>query len=286
MKTKTLIPLALLAALLAGCQERASEPQAENGQAKPATTAAATPGETPIDSDAAAFVDGRAISKSRLQAAVMENQRPGVDPAQLQKSVLDSLINIEVLVHEAEKLSIDKRSDVVAKLEDQRRNALSTALIQEQLATFSITDDQLKAEYDKEFAKAEKEYKARHILVETEDAAKAIISELDGGADFAELAKAKSTGPSGSSGGDLGWFTAERMVKPFSDTVATLEKGSYTKTPVKTQFGWHVIKLEDTRDVQPPEFKDVSAQLKTLLQRRHIQTYLATLRDKADIKIP
>ena len=278
MKAKTLIPVALLAvaATLTACQE-------QNNVASPGTEPAAA-AQPAMPADTVAIVNGRPISKARLQAVVRENTRPGVDPAQVEERVLNSLINIEILVSEAERLAMDKREDVVAKLEEQRRNTLSTALIQEQLATFSITDEQLRAEYDRQFATPEKEYKARHILVESEDEARDIIAELDKGADFAALAKARSTGPSGSNGGDLGWFTADRMVKPFSDAVAAMQTGQYSGTPVKTRFGWHVILLEDSRDVPAPDFDEVSKQIRTMLQRRHIQDYLEQLRANADIK--
>lgn len=277
MKAKTLIPVAALLAattLLTACQE----------QNNASSSNESAPAQAAMPADTVAIVNGHPISQARLQAVVRENTRPGADPDQVKEQVLNSLINIEILVSEAERLAMDKREDVVAKLAEQRRNTLSTALIQEQLSTFSVTDDQLKAEYDKQFATPEKEYKARHILVKDENAARDIIAELDKGADFAELAKAKSTGPSGSNGGDLGWFTAARMVKPFSDAVAAMQVGKYSRTPVKTQFGWHVILLEDSRDVPAPAFDEVSKQLKTMLQRRHIQNYLEQLREKADIR--
>ena len=128
-----------------------------------------------------------------------------------------------------------------------------------------------------------KEYKARHILVKTEDEAKAVVKQLDDGSDFAKLAKEKSTGPSGKTGGDLGWFRPQQMVPPFSDAVAAMKKNTYTKKPVKTQFGWHVIKLEDLRDVQPPKFEDIKDQVKTIVQTKRVQKYVKSLRDKAKI---
>src|SRR5690606_21794865 len=108
----------------------------------------------------------------------------------------------------------------------------------------------------------QEEVNARHILVKTEDEAKAIISELDAGKDFAELAKAKSEDSNKSDGGDLGWFTKGRMVPEFEEAAFALEKGAYTKAPVKSQFGYHVIKLEDRRDVQPPAFEQVEPQIR------------------------
>ena len=129
------------------------------------------------------------------------------------------------------------------------------------------------------------EYKARHILVKTEDEAKNVIAQLDKGADFAKLAKEKSIGPSGKEGGDLGWFSPDNMVKPFADAAAALKVGTYSKTPVHTQFGWHVIKLEDTRPVSPPSFDELKNQLMNSWRNKMISAYLDRLRSEANVKI-
>ena len=129
------------------------------------------------------------------------------------------------------------------------------------------------------------EFHARHILVETEEAAREVIGLLDGGADFAELAKERSTGPSGPKGGDLGYFTANQMVPEFSQAAAALEPGSYTKEPIKTQFGWHVIKLEDRRTAAPPPLEEIEQQLREQVAREILETVLNGLRDGAEIEI-
>ncbi|MCU7959794.1 MAG: peptidylprolyl isomerase [gamma proteobacterium symbiont of Bathyaustriella thionipta] len=147
-------------------------------------------------------------------------------------------------------------------------------------------EEKVQQRYQELIAKMPKsEFKARHILLEKEDEAKAVIAELDTGADFAELAKQKSTGPSASSGGDLGWFSAGRMVKPFSDATAKLEKGTYTKEPVKTQFGWHVILLEDQRETAPPPLKEVRAQIVQGMQKEILASYIDDLRKNANIEV-
>ena len=149
----------------------------------------------------------------------------------------------------------------------------------------AVTEDEVKARYEKEIAALPKqvEVNARHILVKTEEEAKAIIADLDAGKDFIELAKAKSTDPNKSEGGDLGYFTKGRMVPEFEEAAFAMEKGSYSKTPVKTQFGFHVIKVEDKRDAAPPAYETVSQQVRQLVMR---DKYLAIIeKAKAEQKV-
>jgi peptidyl-prolyl cis-trans isomerase C len=162
---------------------------------------------------------------------------------------------------------------------------LARAAIQDFTNTNPVTDEMAKQLYETQLGAPGKEYKASHILVETQDEAVAIIGELDGGADFAELAKSKSTGPSGASGGQLGWFAPAQMVQPFSAAAAELEKGSYSKEPVETQFGWHVILLEDTRERTPPSFEEVKDRLKLVMANKRLQEHLQEVRAAADIAI-
>ena len=149
----------------------------------------------------------------------------------------------------------------------------------------AVTEDDVKARYEKEIAALPKqeEVSARHILVKTEEEAKAIIADLDAGKDFIELAKEKSTDPNKSEGGDLGYFTKGRMVPEFEEAAFAMEKGTYTKTPVKTQFGFHVIKLEDKRDAAPPAYETVAQQVRQLVMR---DKYLAIIeKAKAEQKV-
>ncbi|MFC3162023.1 peptidylprolyl isomerase [Ciceribacter thiooxidans] len=149
----------------------------------------------------------------------------------------------------------------------------------------AVTDDEVKARYEKEIAALPKqeEVRARHILVKTEDEAKAVIAELDKGKDFVELAKEKSTDPNKSEGGDLGYFTKGRMVPEFEQAAFAMEKGTYSKTPVKTQFGFHVIKVEDKRDAPPPAYEDVAQQVRQLVMRDKYLELIA--KAKADQKV-
>ncbi len=168
-------------------------------------------------------------------------------------------------------------------LENQRRSALANLAIEAALEN-AITDEALQAEYDASFANAEPtpEYKAAHILVETEEEAKKLSEEARGGGDFAELAKANSTGPSGPNGGDLGWFGPGMMVKPFEDAVVAMEPGQVSD-PVQTQFGWHVIKLNETRMQPAPALEEVRGELVNKLQEKTISALLEDLTGKAEI---
>jgi peptidyl-prolyl cis-trans isomerase C len=150
-----------------------------------------------------------------------------------------------------------------------------------------MTDDSLRTRYEEYLAANPpvSEQRARHILVANEDEAREVIVKLDGGADFAELAKEISTGPSGERGGDLGYFTAEQMVPEFSTAASALEPGQYSKDPVQTQFGWHVIMLEDRRDVAPASFEEMEPQLRQDFTRENVEIVLKELRDKATVEI-
>jgi peptidyl-prolyl cis-trans isomerase C len=150
-----------------------------------------------------------------------------------------------------------------------------------------MTDEGLQAKYREHLAAnpPAEEFHARHILVETEEAARAVIALLDGGADFIELAKERSTGPSGPKGGDLGYFTADQMVPEFSQAAAALEPGQHTAEPVKSQFGWHVIKLEDRRTAAPTAFEEVEPQLRQELARESVTAIFKDLRAGIEIEI-
>lgn len=169
--------------------------------------------------------------------------------------------------------------EMKARIELQTRAMLAQAVAQDFIASNPATEEEMRALYDEQVNEAPPlEFKARHILVETQGEAADVIAELDGGADFAELAKEKSTGPSGPSGGDLGWFPPERMVAEFSQAVQALADGAYSQNPVQTQFGWHVILREDSRESAPPPFESVRDALKQNVEGKKLQDYLASLR--------
>ena len=200
---------------------------------------------------------------------------------------IDELVNRELIYQEGVKLNLDKKPEIAAEIDNHKRNILASATIRAHMEAAKFTEEQLRKEYDSHMgAMTSKEFRARHILVKAESDAKAIIAKLDKGGDFAALAKSKSQDPgSAKKGGDLDWFEPGQMVKPFSDAVKAMAKGAYSKTPVQSQFGWHVIKLEDTREIKPPEFEKVKENVRQILRNKEIETYLATLKAKAKIEI-
>ncbi len=237
-----------------------------------------------------ATVNGKPISqKSYDYYLAQAMQRRGKQKGQggvNRETIINELVNRELLRQAAVKAGMEKDKDVAFQIEQLKVDALIQGLINKLAKESKITDADLKKEYDKRIAGAKlSEYKARHILLKTEEDAKTVIAELDSGAKFEELAKKKSTGPSAKDGGDLGWFSPSQMVPPFSQAVAQLKKGQYTKKPVKTRFGYHVIKLEDSRKRTPPKFEDIKPQLRMVMQNQRIQEYISNLRKKAKIDI-
>jgi peptidyl-prolyl cis-trans isomerase C len=199
--------------------------------------------------------------------------------------VLDELISLEVMRQESVDKGLDKQPSVVATLNQQQRTILAGAAIKDYLTSNPVSDEAAKALYDAEIGTPTMEYKARHILVKSREEAEEIIRELDEGGDFEALAKEKSTGPSGKAGGQLGWFSPSQMVKPFADATAALEQGSYTREPVETQFGWHVILLEESRENTPPSFDEVKERLKVLAANQLLQQHIKTLRAESTIRV-
>jgi peptidyl-prolyl cis-trans isomerase C len=203
-----------------------------------------------------------------------------------QMRVLNELVNTFMVARSDEGKKLANNPELKAAMEVDNARLLARAVIRDFMDRTQISDAELKKAYDAKYANAKpKEYKARHILLKTEDEAKAVIAQLDKGADFAKLAKEKSTGPSGRNGGDLGWFTPETMVKPFSDAVKALKDGEYSKKPVKTQFGWHVILREKSRDLPVPTLEEAKPKLTKKLKTEKLSAYIRSLRDKADIEV-
>jgi peptidyl-prolyl cis-trans isomerase C len=202
------------------------------------------------------------------------------------QEILNTLIDRELLFQEAMAKGYDKLPDVVRELDNQKRSLLANVTVSEVLRAQPITDQELRKVYeDRVVSVKANEYKARHILVKTEGEAKDIIAQLDKGADFSALAKSKSIDTaSAEKGGDLGWFSANQMVPEFTKAAAALTKGKYTTTPVKSQFGWHIIMLDDTRPVTPPKFEDIKSRLEGVVQNQRLSEYISALRKKAKIE--
>jgi len=196
------------------------------------------------------------------------------------KGILDQVIQQTILAAQA---GGDTPDRVRLALENERR-ALMAAEHMDVVLADAVTEDAVAAAYEKTYAGAvpEREFDASHILVETEDEAKALVTDLDGGADFAELAKENSTGPSGPRGGALGWFGTGQMVPEFENAVKDMEVGAVS-TPIKTQFGWHVIKLNDTRSKDAPKIDDVRADLEQQVRMETVGAYIAKLTEGATI---
>jgi peptidyl-prolyl cis-trans isomerase C len=233
-----------------------------------------------------ATVNGKPIKQSLVDYIVKDATARGqkVDDS-IRAVIVNKLISSELIAQEAQKSGFDKQPDYQAKEELMRRELLVNSYLQDYVKKTPISDATLKSEYDKFKAQmGDKEFKASHILVKSEQEAKDIIAQLGKGGDFAKIAREKSLDPgSKDKGGDLGWFPPAAMVKPFSDAVSSLQKGKYTAAPVQTQFGWHVIKLEDTRDAQPPAFDKVKDELRNNLQKQQLEKLVNDLRAKAKI---
>lgn len=237
---------------------------------------------------AAPSVNGVAISQQRVDAVVkmMEAQGQPASP-QMAQMVTDQLVTAEVLRQEAVKKSMDKSADFLAEMENAQAMALANRYIKEYIRTNPVTDALLKAEYDK--VKAEfpekKSYHARHILVATEAEAKAVLEALKKGKPFAQLAKEKSQDPgSKNNGGDLGWQEPATFVPEFSGAMVKLAKGQVSATPVKTQFGFHIIKLDDVKVEAAPSVEQLRPQLEQRIQSQRIEELIKTLKAKAKIQ--
>jgi peptidyl-prolyl cis-trans isomerase C len=233
-----------------------------------------------------AVVNGKNISKSEFDLYVENVGRQSKrEITEAEKSqLLDQFISMQLAAEAASKAGIEKEPKVQDQLALARLNVLVDAGLQQWLEKNPVTDAELRPEYDAQVAQMPKEYHARHILVDDQAKAEALTKELKGGADFAKLAEKNSKDPSGKNGGDLGWFTLETMVKPFSDAVAALQPGQMTDKPVQSQFGWHIIKLEESRTTQAPAFEEVKDRVKVLVQRKKLQDYLDSLRKNAKIE--
>jgi peptidyl-prolyl cis-trans isomerase C len=233
-----------------------------------------------------AKVNGAEIRKSDV-ALAEEELGPSLgqmDPASKDDNVLSFLIDMKLVSKAAEDKKIADNDDFKKRLAFSRNRLLMDSLLAQE-GKAATTDEAMKKVYDEASKQigGEQEVRARHILVETEDEAKAVKAELDKGADFAELAKKKSKDPGASDGGDLGFFTKDQMVPEFSAAAFALEPGKISD-PVKSQFGWHIIKVEEKRNRKPPEFDQVKSQIEAYVTRKAQADYVAKLREGAKIE--
>ncbi|WP_114972141.1 peptidylprolyl isomerase [Rhodoferax ferrireducens] len=234
-----------------------------------------------------AIVNGKAVPKARVDALAQQLARSGrpVTP-EMEGQLKDEVIAREIFIQEAQKQGLDVTDDFKVQLELARQTILIRELFGNYQKANPVTDVEIKAEYDR-FAAANggKEFRARHILVEKEDEAKAIIAQLKKGGKFEEIAKKSSKDPgSGAKGGDLDWAGAGNYVAEFSEALSKLTKGKMTETPVKTQFGYHIIRLDDVRDAQLPKFDEVKPQISQQLQQQKMTKFQEELRAKAKVE--
>ncbi|WP_046060202.1 foldase protein PrsA [Paracidovorax citrulli] len=234
-----------------------------------------------------AVVNGKAVPKERVEVLKQQVERSGrpITP-EIEGQIKEEVIAREIFLQEAQKRGLEGSQNV----KDQMELARQTILIRELFADYQkanpVTDADIQAEYDKFVAaNTGKEYKASHILVETEDQAKSIIASIKKGAKFDDIAKKQSKDPgSGARGGDLDWATPSSYVSEFTEALVKLDKGKMTQTPVKTQFGWHVIRLDDVREAKLPKLDEVKAQIAQQLQQQKLAKFQEDLRAKAKVE--
>lgn len=235
-----------------------------------------------------AKVGGAEIHESELKLAIagLDPQLANLPDDQKRVAALSSIIDVKLLAADAGKEGLQDTADFKQRLAFLTDRELHNAYFKKHVVD-AVTPDEVKARYDKEVAAItpEDEIHARHILVKTEEEAKAVIKDLDAGKDFVEIAKEKSTDPNKSEGGDLGYFAKGRMVPEFENAAFALEKGAYSKEPVKTQFGFHVIKVEDKRKQQPPALEQVEPQVRQLVMRDKYLELLEKAKTAAPIDI-
>lgn len=240
----------------------------------------------PVMAQNLAVVNGKAIPSSRVDMMAKQLASQGQqDSPQLRAMIKEELINREILIQEADKRGLGNSADVKNQVEIARQSIVIRALVTDFIKKNPVSAADIQAEYDKFKAQAgDKEYHARHILVEKEDDAKAIIAKLKAGGKFEELAKQSKDPGSAANGGDLDWAAPSAYVKPFSDAMIALQKGQITETPVKSQFGYHVIKLDDVRAAKVPALEEVKGQIAETLQQQKLQVFQQDLRKKATVK--
>jgi peptidyl-prolyl cis-trans isomerase C len=234
-----------------------------------------------------ATINGKEMSGELFDVFIdaVTNGQPDTLTEEQKSQALDQLISMWLAAEVSEKDGLANDPEVQARLGLLRLQVLAEASTSKHAEENPVTDEEVRAEFDTQVAGMPKEYKARHILVDDEAEAVEITAELDAGADFAKLAKAKSKDKgSAEKGGDLGWFSPQTMVAPFAEAVVVLEEGAMTTAPVQSDFGWHIILLEDVREPEAPDFEQVKPQVESLVRRKHLQEYLDELRAGADIQ--
>ena len=276
MNLRSFAAAALLALPVLASAQDADKPAAK---AKPAPKAPAK--------EAVATVNGVAVPASRMQFLMdQQRQRGAPDNDQTRAMLRDELVNREIVSQEAQKIGLAKTPEVQTQMDIARQEILVGAYLRDWVKKHPVTDADVQKEYDRAKAQSgEKEYRARHILVDSEDEAKLIIGELKKGAKFDELARKSSKDPgSKERGGDLDWNVPAAFDRQFSDVMVTLDKGKYTEAPVQTRFGYHIIQLDDVRPIKFPALADVKPRLQQQIQQQRIDELVKSLKGKAKVE--
>jgi peptidyl-prolyl cis-trans isomerase C len=276
------LPFSLLAALTASVAAQETAPAA------PSAAEAAKPA-APDPAKVIATIDGKPVTEAdlALAQASVDQQYAQLPPEQRRAAAFMAIMEIRLLADKAVAEGLDKDQDFQRRMAFLQQRALHSELIDKDVGA-KITDQEVRARYDKQMADTPpvNEVKARHILVKTKEEAEAIVKQLDGGADFQKLANEHTTDPSGkTSGGDLGYFAPGQMVPEFEKAAFTLNVGQYTKEPVQSQFGWHIILIEDKRAQQPPAFDTVKDEIKNLVFREKYFAMVGDLRKAAKVDV-
>lgn len=279
------LPFSLFAVLTASV---AAQETAPAGQPAEQPAAQAAPPAAPDPNKVIATIDGKPVSEAELALALqsVDQQYSQLPPEQRRAAAFMAIMEIRLLADKAVAEGLDKDPDFQRRMAFLQQRALHSEVIDKDVGA-KITDADVRARYDKQMADTPpvNEVKARHILVKTKEEAEAIVKQLDGGAKFEDLAAQHTTDPSGkTTGGDLGYFAPGQMVPEFEKAAFALNVGQYTKEPVQSQFGWHIIKLEESRATAAPPFEEVKDRVKVFVQRKKLQTYLDDLRKNAKIE--
>lgn len=251
-----------------------------------ACCAALACGSVAVHAQDVAKVNGVTIPQSRIDILAKSQTAQGQpDTPELRNRIKDALITREVVTQEAVKRGLDKTPEVKAQMDLARQEVLMNAYAQDYLKRHPVNEDAMKKEYERVKADVgDKEFHAHHILVKTEDEAKQIIGQIKKGGNFEKIAAEKSQDSSKSNGGDLGWSGPERYVPSFSAALKKLKKGQITDMPVQTQFGWHVIRLDEERPRKFPSFDEAKQQIQHQLQQQEVGKAVAALRAKAKVE--
>lgn len=285
--TRILMLCALAA--LAACQPKGA-PSASTNTSSGSPGAPSTPADAKSAENSApvAIVNGTPINRDFFafyaQGVAGKNSMADLTPEQ-QQQALDNLIRAQVIAQDAVKEGLDKDPSTAALIQLSRLNVLQQAVSDRYLKDKKPTEQEARAEYETQVGLLpHQEYHVHHILVATEGFARKLIAELEKGANFSDVAKRESMDPSKTNGGDIGYLTPDRIMKPFADAMVTLKKGEYTHKPVQTQYGWHIIRVEDIREVMPPTFDQVHQRLDQVVQAKKFKAYTDGLMKNAQVE--